>query len=172
MTPKNHLLIAPLGMSLGLFFVVTYLLCILYGAVASTDPMRQLLPMLLPGFRWLTWPDFLVGFAWSFIYGWYTAIVFVPIYNYFSGKMSVASKVEDNPLTSTESSLDGGSSIKDRLTWICTLTVVLAAIVILWFYGVTLWTALIFILMGTCPFVVLWVLMVERRQGSTAGNKP
>ncbi len=84
MTTTSRIAIVPLGMSLGTFFVITYILCILFGLFVPTEGMhRTLLPALLPGFTWISWFDFLIGLVWVFAYGWYIALVFVPIRNFF-----------------------------------------------------------------------------------------
>jgi hypothetical protein len=43
--------------------------------------MHALLEQILPGFEWLTWWAFLLGLVESFLFGIYTGVVFVPIYN-------------------------------------------------------------------------------------------
>lgn len=78
--------IVPLGLSLGTFFVITYVICVLFGIFVSDRGMHQSLAQLLPGFTWITWPSFFVGLFWSFIYGWYVAVVFVPLFNFFSAR--------------------------------------------------------------------------------------
>lgn len=75
------------GMSLGLFLAITYLLCVAYGLLISDQGMHQLLASLLPGFTWLTWPSFFLGLFESFVYGWYAAVVFVPLYNWFAARL-------------------------------------------------------------------------------------
>ncbi|ABS61972.1 hypothetical protein Plav_0349 [Parvibaculum lavamentivorans DS-1] len=75
--------IVPLGMTLGTFLVVTYILCVLYGLLVSDAGMHRLLSDLLPGFTWITWPSFFIGLVWSFVFGWYIAVVFAPIHNFF-----------------------------------------------------------------------------------------
>lgn len=84
MTPTSRVAVVPLGMSLSLFFVVTYLLCILLEVLVSAHGIQQLYPMFFPGFTWITWPSFFIGLFWSFVYGWYIAVTFGVIYNYFS----------------------------------------------------------------------------------------
>ena len=79
-----------LGLSLGLFLVVTYVLCVLYGLLVTEQGMHQLLPMLLPGFTWLDWPSFLIGLAWAFAYGWYVAVVFAPIFNVLGARLDAS----------------------------------------------------------------------------------
>jgi hypothetical protein len=79
-----------LGLSLGLFLVVTYVLCVLYGLLVSEQGMHQLLPMLLPGFTWLDWPSFLIGLVGAFAYGWYVAVVFAPIFNVLAARLDAS----------------------------------------------------------------------------------
>lgn len=40
---------------------------------------------VLPGVTWLTPASFVLGLAEVFLYGWYVALVFVPLFNYFEG---------------------------------------------------------------------------------------
>ena len=41
------------------------------------------LGILLPGFTLLSWRTFFLGLAESFAWGWYIALVFGPLYNFF-----------------------------------------------------------------------------------------
>jgi hypothetical protein len=75
-----------LGMSLGLFIVVTYLLCVLFDLWFPAQAMNPVWTPLLPGFTWLTWPSFFLGLAEAFAYGCYVALVFGPLYNFFAAK--------------------------------------------------------------------------------------
>lgn len=81
-----RLAIVPLGLSLSVFSVITYVLCVLFGIFVSDQGMHQLLPQLLPWFTWITWPSFFIGLLWSFVYGWYVAVVFAPLFNFFSAR--------------------------------------------------------------------------------------
>ncbi len=80
--------IAAFGMSLGLFFVITFVLCVLFDLWFPGQAMYQTWLRLLPGFTWLTWPSFFLGLAESFAYGWYVALVFGPLYNVFAGRLA------------------------------------------------------------------------------------
>lgn len=72
------------GMSLGLFFAITFVLCVGYGLfLVPAHPMYPVWAPLLPGFTWLSWPSFFLGLVETFAYGWYGAIIFVPLYNFF-----------------------------------------------------------------------------------------
>jgi hypothetical protein len=39
-----------------------------------------------PGFEWLTWRGFFIGLVESHAYGWFAAIVFTPLYNFFNAR--------------------------------------------------------------------------------------
>lgn len=86
MNMNGRLAIVPLGLSLASFLAITYVLCVLYGILMSDRGMHQLLSQLLPGFTWITWPSFLLGLVWSVVYGWYVAVVFAPLFNFFSAR--------------------------------------------------------------------------------------
>ena len=77
------------GWTLSIFMVLTYLICIGYGLVVpSSVHMHQVWAPLLPGFEWLTLQGFLAGAVGSFLYGWYGAVILVPLYNFFSRRNS------------------------------------------------------------------------------------
>lgn len=85
MTPASRIAIVPLGLSTATFFVVTYVLCTLLGLLFSFfNGIHQLYPLFFPGFTWFTWPSFFIGLIWVFVYGWYIAVTFGVIYNYFA----------------------------------------------------------------------------------------
>lgn len=86
MNQTNHRIpIKPLGISLSLFLVISYVLCVLYGLLMPGPALHHELFELLPGFVWITWPSFFVGMVWSVATAWYIALVFAPLYNYFAG---------------------------------------------------------------------------------------
>lgn len=68
--------------ALGLWSAFTFLFCVLYGLIAPESlHMTAFLEQVLPAFKWLTWPGFLLGLLESFLYGVYAGLVYVPIYN-------------------------------------------------------------------------------------------
>ncbi len=74
-----------LGMSLGLFFAISYLLCILFYLLFPESVINHTaLSLFLPGFRLLTWSSFFLGLAEVFVFGWYVGLVFGPLYNFFA----------------------------------------------------------------------------------------
>jgi hypothetical protein len=77
--------ITPLGNSLSVLLVISYLVCVGFGLLAPEDMrMYEAWAPLLPGFEWLTWTGFLIGLVETWLYGWYIAVLFVPLYRWFS----------------------------------------------------------------------------------------
>lgn len=69
--------------SLGIFTAVSFVLCVIYGLIVPQSlHMHEFLEMVLPAFEWLTVWGFVLGFIESFLYGAYTGLVFVPVYNF------------------------------------------------------------------------------------------
>lgn len=77
-----------LGMSLGLFLAVTFILCVGFDLLFPDQAMYESWLRLLPGFTWLSWPSFFLGLAESFGYGWYVALIFGPLYNFFAVRIN------------------------------------------------------------------------------------
>ncbi|RMF59184.1 MAG: hypothetical protein D6748_07000 [Calditrichaeota bacterium] len=76
--------IKTLSLSLGLFFSLSFVLCVLYGLLTpSSLHMHPFLEAVLPGFRWISIGSFLLGLIESFLWGIYIGMVFTPIYNFF-----------------------------------------------------------------------------------------
>ncbi|MEK6599005.1 MAG: DUF5676 family membrane protein [Deltaproteobacteria bacterium] len=73
------------GLSLGSFLSITFILCVVYDLIFPGSQMYQSWIKLLPGFKWLTLTSFFLGIIESFFYGIYIALVFVPLYNLFHG---------------------------------------------------------------------------------------
>lgn len=76
-----------LGLSLGLFLLITYILCVGFDLLFPSQAMHQNWLPLLPGFVWLTWTSFSLGLVESFAYGWYVALIFGPLFNFFAVKI-------------------------------------------------------------------------------------
>jgi len=79
-----------LGISLGLFLALTFAVCVAFDLLFPHLAMYPAWIRFLPGFTWLTWPSFLLGLVETFAYGWYVALVFGPLYNFFATRGSAA----------------------------------------------------------------------------------
>lgn len=74
----------PLGNTLSIFLAITFSLCVLWGLIGPAElHMHPAWEPLLPGFTWSV-TGYLIGLAWAYSYGWYTAAVFVPLFNFFN----------------------------------------------------------------------------------------
>lgn len=69
--------------ALALFGVVTFTLCILWDLAVPSLTMVAIWKVLLPGFQAITWGSYFLGLMEIILYGLYTALIFVPSYNYF-----------------------------------------------------------------------------------------
>ena len=74
------------GVSLGSFLVISYVLCVIYDLIFPGQTMYLAWIRLLPGFKWLTWGTFFLGLVETFLYGIYISVVFVPLYNFSKRK--------------------------------------------------------------------------------------
>jgi hypothetical protein len=86
----KRLTIRGTGLALGIFFDVTFMLCVLWGMLLPALHARgvPILEGILPGFTWLTPGSVILGLVEAFFYGMYIALVFVPLFNYFEGGRS------------------------------------------------------------------------------------
>ena len=76
--------IIALGQALSAFLSLSYTICILGYLLFPGMPVKhESLAIFLPGFTLLSWRTFFLGLIESFIWGWYIALVFGPIYNFF-----------------------------------------------------------------------------------------
>jgi hypothetical protein len=86
---KSSISVVTLGLSLSVFFVISYLICVLGYLVFPGLPIEYAaLSIFLPGFELLSWRSYFLGLVESFVWGWYIALVFGPLYNFFLRRMS------------------------------------------------------------------------------------
>lgn len=77
-----------LGMGLSLFLVISYVLCVVGYLLFPGLPIdHAALAIFLPGFTLLSWPRFLLGLLESFGWGWYVALIFGPLFNFFAARI-------------------------------------------------------------------------------------
>lgn len=79
----NHRLsVVAVGQATSIFLALTYVLCVAFDLIFPGHTMYQAWEKLLPGFEWLTLHGFFIGLLESYAYGWYFAIIWVPLYNF------------------------------------------------------------------------------------------
>lgn len=74
-----------LGLSLSIFFAISFVLCVLsYLLFPGLPTIHAPLSLILPGFELLSWKSALLGLLESIAWGWYIALVFGLLYNRFA----------------------------------------------------------------------------------------
>ena len=83
-TDTRTISIITLGQALSVFFMVSFTICIIGYLLFPSMPVKhESLAIFLPGFTLLSWHTFFLGLIESFAWGWYIAILFGAIYNFF-----------------------------------------------------------------------------------------
>ncbi len=83
---KGGVSLVAFGHATSLLLAITFTLCVLWDLLLPQYAMFASWRALLPGFEWLSWSSFLLGLAESWAYGWFVALIWVPIYNLFAGR--------------------------------------------------------------------------------------
>jgi hypothetical protein len=78
--------IAALGWSLGFFLAFTFAICVAFGLLFPSVTMYQAWLPLLPWVTWISWASFVLGLVETFAYGWFVALIFGPLFNYFAAR--------------------------------------------------------------------------------------
>ena len=71
------------GHATSLFLAIAYCLCVGFDLLFPSQAMYAAWVRLLSGFEWLSWSRFLLGLVESYGYGWFIALIWVPLYNVF-----------------------------------------------------------------------------------------
>ena len=86
-SPAHFIPVIALGMGLSLFLALSFILCVVaYLWIPGVPIEHSALSLFLPGFKLLTWSSFCLGILESLAWGWYVALVFGPIYNFFAAR--------------------------------------------------------------------------------------
>lgn len=85
--------IKTVGLALGILFAVSYVLCVLFDLVFPGWAMYQVWQGLLPGFSWSA-IGFLIGLVETVLYGFYIAVIYVPVYNYLQRHETAAEQTQ------------------------------------------------------------------------------
>ena len=78
--------VMPLGMTLSGFLSISYILCVLFDLWFPAYAMNPAWSALLPGFVWISWGSFFLGLIETFAYGWYAALLFALLHNFFASR--------------------------------------------------------------------------------------
>jgi len=78
---NQRISLVAVGHASSLFLAITFTLCVGFDLLFPEHAMFQAWQKLLPGFVWLSWKSFFLGLIESYAYGWYFALIWVPLYN-------------------------------------------------------------------------------------------
>jgi hypothetical protein len=74
------------------------------------------------------------------------------------------------------SGIESVSSVRliDRLLWVCPILALVGTALLLWLFGLTLWTALAVVLLLACPLSIVWVLTSQpvRKANDSLHDRP
>jgi len=74
------------GNATSLFLAISFSLCVVFDLIFPEHAMYEVWLKLLPGFEWISWQSFFLGLVESYAYGWFIALIWIPLYNYFGSK--------------------------------------------------------------------------------------
>ncbi len=77
---------AEVALSLSVFGAITFTLCILWDLAFPGLAMTRVWEALLPGFKGISWGSYVLGLVEVILLAVYTALVFVPTFNFFREK--------------------------------------------------------------------------------------
>ena len=79
----NKRRIIVVGHATSLLLAVSYILCVGFDLLFPAYQMHTAWAPLLPGFEWLTPSGFVFGILGSYLYGWFIAVIWIPLHEYF-----------------------------------------------------------------------------------------
>jgi hypothetical protein len=80
---RQGISLTAVGHATSLFLAITFVLCVAFDLAFPSHAMYEAWRNLLPGFEWISWSSFGLGLVESYGYGWYFALIWVPLYNVF-----------------------------------------------------------------------------------------
>jgi len=82
--------ITALRHALSLLLAISFVLCMLWGLASPMSlHMHRAWEQMLPGFHMGSPIGMLIGLVEAYLYGWYIAVIFVPLYNFFNRQKTV-----------------------------------------------------------------------------------
>ena len=83
---KHKISLFAFGNATSLFIAITFSICVAFDLAFPGHAMYEVWLKLLPGFVWISWKSFFLGLVEAYLYGWFIALIWVPLYNYFGSK--------------------------------------------------------------------------------------
>lgn len=94
---KHGISLTAVGHATSLFLTITFALCVAFDLIFPQHAMYEAWRKLLPGFEWISWSSFLLGALECYGYGWFFALIWVPLYNFFASRGDTCCKHSSAP---------------------------------------------------------------------------
>jgi hypothetical protein len=85
---RRGLSLSAFGHATSLFLAIAFTLCVAFDLVFPQMAMYRSWQALLPGFTWISWSSFGLGLVECYGYGWFVALIWVPLYNVFAARLA------------------------------------------------------------------------------------
>lgn len=85
---NNRISLLAMGHATSLFLAITFTVCVAFDLIFLEHAMYRAWQDLLPGFEWISLGSFFLGLVETYGYGWYFALILVPIYNVIVAKQA------------------------------------------------------------------------------------
>ena len=83
---RTGISLSAVGHATSIFLAITFAICVGFDLLFPSHAMYQSWQKLLPGFEWISAKSFALGLIESYGYGWYVALIWVPLYNVFAAR--------------------------------------------------------------------------------------
>ncbi len=83
---STRISLVAVGHATSLLLAITFALCVSFDVLFPEHAMYTVWQKLLPGFTGINLSSFFIGLIEAYGYGWYVALIWVPIYNVFSAR--------------------------------------------------------------------------------------
>ena len=88
---KHRISLSAVGHATSIFLAVTFTVCVIFDLIFPDHAMYKSWIQLLPGFQWISWQSYFLGLVETYVYGWYFALIWVPLYNFIGSKSEQSS---------------------------------------------------------------------------------
>lgn len=78
---KKSISLTAVGHATSLVLAISFTLCVGFDILFPQYAMYEVWQKLLPGFKFISFGSFFLGLIETYAYGWYFALIWVPIYN-------------------------------------------------------------------------------------------
>lgn len=93
-TVRTRISLSAVGHATSLFLAITFALCVGFDLLFPQYAMYTAWQVLFPGFEWISMKSFLIGLVEAWAYGWYFALIWIPLYNIVNARASKTGDTE------------------------------------------------------------------------------